>query len=124
MKNSNILISISTYKESENIIKIIDEIRVHFPFIKILIVDDKSNDNTKNLIEDKNDKNIIFVQRPKKLGLGTAHKLSLIYAIKNNFEFLITMDADFSHDPKHLSKLIEQSGPNNFVIGSRFCKRC
>ena len=71
MKNSNILISISTYKESENIIKIIDEIRVHFPFIKILIVDDKSNDNTKNLIEDKNDKNIIFVQRPKKLGLGT-----------------------------------------------------
>ncbi len=122
MKNSNILISISTYKESENIIKIIDEIRVHFPFIKILIVDDKSNDNTKNLIEDKNDKNIIFVQRPKKLGLGTAHKLSLIYAIKNNFEFLITMDADFSHDPKHLSKLIEQSGPNNFVIGSRFCK--
>ena len=122
MKNSNILISISTYKESKNIIKIIDEIRVHFPFIKILIVDDKSNDNTKNLIEDKNDKNIIFVQRPKKLGLGTAHKLSLIYAIKNNFEFLITMDADFSHDPKHLSKLIEQSGPNNFVIGSRFCK--
>ena len=65
---------------------------------------------------------MIFIQRPKKLGLGTAHKLSLIYAIKNNYEFLVTMDADFSHDPIHLPKLIEQSGHDNFVIGLDFAK--
>ena len=41
-------------------------------------------------IFDKNDKDIIFLQRPKKLGLGTAHKLSLVFAIKNNYDFLIT----------------------------------
>ena len=88
MDNSNILISISTYKEAENIVKITDKIRIQFPLIKILIIDDKSDDNTKKLIEDKKDKNIIFIQRPKKMGLGTAHKLSLIYAIKNEYEFL------------------------------------
>ena len=122
MNNSNILISLSTYKEAENIVKITDKIRIQFPLIKILIIDDKSDDNTKKLIEDKKDKNIIFIQRPKKMGLGTAHKLSLIYAIKNEYEFLVTMDADFSHDPMQLPKLLEKSGHNNFVIGSRFCK--
>ena len=59
MDNSNILISISTYKEAENIVKITDKIRIQFPLIKILIIDDKSDDNTKKLIEDmiKNKKN-------------------------------------------------------------------
>ena len=122
MNNSNILISISTYKEAENIVKITDKIRIQFPLIKILIVDDKSDDNTKRLIEAKKDKNIILIQRPKKMGLGTAHKLSLIYAIKNEYEFLVTMDGDFSHDPIYLPKLLEHLGHNNFVIGSRFCE--
>lgn len=121
MNNSNILISLSAYKEAENIVKITDKIRSQFPTIKILIVNDESYDNTEKLIEEKNDENITLIQRPKKLGLGTAHKLSLIYAIKNNYEYLVTMDADFSHDPVHLQELLEQAGHNNFVIGSRFC---
>ncbi len=121
MNNSNILISLSAYKEAENIVKITDKIRSQFPTIKILIVNDESYDNTEKLIQEKNDENITIIQRPKKLGLGTAHKLSLIYAIKNNYEYLVTMDADFSHDPVHLRELLEQAGRNNFVIGSRFC---
>lgn len=121
MSDSNILISISAYKEAENIVKITDKIRDQFNEIKILIVNDFSGDNTEELIKEKKDKNIIFLERPKKLGLGTAHKLSLIYAIKNNFDFLVTMDADFSHDPIYLSKLIKHAGHKNFVIGSRFC---
>ena len=121
MNISNILISLSTYKEAENIVELTNNIRNQLPYSKILIIDDKSNDNIEKIINKKNDKNIILLQRPYKLGLGTAHKLSLIYAIKNNYDFLITMDADFSHDPIHLPKLIEKSGHNNFVIGSRFC---
>ena len=121
MNNSNILISLSAYKEAENIVKITDKIRSQFPTIKILIINDESYDNTEKLIQEKNDENITIIQRPKKLGLGTAHKLSLIYAIKNNYEYLVTMDADFSHDPVHLRELLEQAGRNNFVIGSRFC---
>ena len=121
MNNSNILISLLAYKEAENIVKITDKIRSQFPTIKILIINDESYDNTEKLIQEKNDENITIIQRPKKLGLGTAHKLSLIYAIKNDYEYLVTMDADFSHDPVHLKELLEQAGHNNFVIGSRFC---
>lgn len=56
------------------------------------------------------------------MGLGTAHKLSIFYAIKYNYNFLLTMDADFSHDPVHIPALIKKSNSNTFVIGSRFCK--
>ena len=122
MNNSNIIISLCAYKEAENIVKLTDKIRILFPEVKILIINDHSGDNTKKLIKEKNDKNIVFLERPEKLGLGTAHKLSLIYAIKNNYKFLITLDADFSHDPVYLPELIKHSGINNFVIGSRFCE--
>jgi len=63
-----------------------------------------------------------FIERPKKLGLGTAHKLSIFYAIKNDYDYLVTMDADFSHDPSYIPKLLEKADLNNFVIGSRFCE--
>ena len=122
ISDSNLLFSIATYKESENIIKLIFEIRKNYPTTKILIINDNSNDNTSDLIKETNDKNLIYLERPKKLGLGTAHKLSMFYAIKYNYEYLLTLDADFSHDPKHIPDLIKNASPNNFVIGSRFCE--
>lgn len=122
MNNSNILISLSTYKEAENIVELTDNIRNQLPNNKILIINDESNDNIEKIINEKNDKNIILIQRPYKLGLGTAHKLSLIYAIKNNYDFLVTMDADFSHDPSYIPELLEKADSNSFVIGSRFCE--
>ena len=120
--NKEILIALSTYREAENIENLIKKIRSYAQNIKILIINDFSGDNTKELIEKLNDKNLYLIERPKKLGLGTAHKLSIFYSIKFNFDYLITMDADFSHDPSHIPKLIEQAGKNNFVIGSRFCE--
>lgn len=116
------LIAISTYKEEKNIVELIKKIRVELKDITILIINDNSNDNTKNLIKNLNDEKIIFLERPKKLGLGTAHKLSIFFAIKNDYDFLVTMDADFSHDPIYLNKLISLADVNNFVIGSRFCE--
>ncbi len=122
MNNKKILISISTYKESENIINLINLIRNSNPLETILIVNDFSNDGTKNLVKKLNDKNLVLIERPFKLGLGTAHKLAIFYSIKYNYDFLVTMDADFSHDPSQINSLIEKSEVNNFVIGSRFCK--
>ena len=116
------LIAISTYKEEQNIIKLIKKIRKNIGNIKILIINDYSGDDTRYLVEKLKDSHLIYIERPKKLGLGTAHKLSIFYAIKYNFRFLITMDADFSHDPAHLKALVSLSNENNFVIGSRFCK--
>ena len=120
--NKKYLLAISTYKEEKNIIDLIKKIREVKKDLMILIINDNSNDNTKNLVNKLNDKNIFYLERPKKLGLGTAHKLSIFFAIKNNYDFLITMDADFSHDPIYLKTLISLSDENNFVIGSRFCK--
>ena len=68
------------------------------------------------------DKKIFLIERPAKLGLGSAHKLGLIYSIKKNYDFVLSMDADFSHHPKYIPSLISLSEKGNFVIGSRFCK--
>mgnify|MGYP001360176958 CR=1 FL=1 len=116
------LISICTFKEAENLKELLPAIRKYEINADILIVNDFSDDNTKSIIEKINDKKIIFIERDKKLGLGSAHKLSIIYSIQNNYDFLISMDADFSHDPKYIPELIKKSGKQKFVIGSRFCK--
>jgi len=118
--NKKFLIAISTYKEEENIIELIKKIRNEVNDITILIINDNSNDNTKNLIKELNDKNVIYLERPRKLGLGTAHKLSIFFAIKNNYDFLITMDADFSHDPIELKNFTKYLENYPFVIGSRY----
>ena len=122
MDNTNTLISIATYKESENIVKLISQIRINYPTIKILIINDNSNDNTQEIIQKLEDKNLIFLERPSKLGLGTAHKLSMFYAIKYQYSYLLTMDGDFSHDPVFIPILLKRANINNFVIGSRFVK--
>ena len=76
------LLAISTYKEEKNIIELIKKIRTEENEITILIINDKSNDNTKNSIDNLNDQKIIYLERPEKLGLGTAHKLSIFFCNK------------------------------------------
>ena len=120
--NKKILIAIATYKEAENLKNLIKEIRKFSQNLKILIINDFSGDKTQELLKNLNDRNLELIERPKKLGLGTAHKLSIFYSIKFEYDYLVTMDADFSHDPSYIPKLLEKKGPNNFIIGSRFCK--
>ena len=122
MINPKVLISIATYKEAQNLKDLINEIRVYEKKTDILIINDNSNDNTNKVIKEINDENLFFLERPKKLGLGTAHKLSIFYAIKFDYDFLLTMDADFSHDPRHIPELLKHAKQNTFVIGSRFCQ--
>lgn len=122
MINPKVLISIATYKEAQNLKDLIHEIRLYEKKTDILIINDNSNDNTDKIIKEINDENLFFLERPKKLGLGTAHKLSIFYAIKFHYDFLLTMDADFSHDPKHIPELLKHAKKNTFVIGSRFCQ--
>ena len=120
MKINKTLIAIAAYKEAENLKHLIKQIRLYEKSADILIINDKSDDNTSEVLK-QIDKNIILIERPKKLGLGTAHILCMIFAIKFNYKFLLTMDADFSHNPSHIPEILKLSGENNFVIGSRFC---
>ena len=119
---SKILIFSATYNEAKNIaliIKAIEELNVN---ADILIIDDNSPDKTWQVVQDysKNKKNIYLIIREKKMGLDSAHKLAFEYSINNNYDFLITIDADLTHDPKKIPQFINELKNNPFVLGSRF----
>ena len=116
------LIFTATYNESENIEKLIRSIKKQ-PFnLDILIIDDNSPDGTKNIITSlqKDYINLFLINREYKLGLDTAHKVAYNYAISNKYDFLITMDADLSHDPNEIKNFLTQLEYYPFVIGSRY----
>lgn len=122
------LVFTATYNEADNVENLLNEIFSHLPDVDILIVDDHSPDGTGPLLDQLAAKNsrIHVVHRPSKLGLGTAHLLAMKYALHHNYEHLITMDADFSHNPKYLAIMKQLLEDNDFVIGSRYAKggRC
>ena len=122
INQKRILVFTACYNEKENIEKLILKIRENLPESEILIIDDNSPDQTKEVINDLKDKisKLYLIVREKKLGLDTAHKFAYEYAIKNNYDYLITMDADLSHDPKELMNFVRNLDENPFVIGSRY----
>ena len=122
INQKRILVFTACYNEKENIEKLILKIRENLPEGEILIIDDNSPDQTKEVINDLKDKisKLYLIVREKKLGLDTAHKFAYEYAIKNNYDYLITMDADLSHDPRELMNFVKNLDENAFVIGSRY----
>jgi dolichol-phosphate mannosyltransferase len=124
MKSSDLLVFTTCYNERDNIGLLLDRIVQELPKADILVVDDNSPDGTWDVILEKSKtyKQIIPVQRPRKLGIGSAHKYALLFAIREGYNTLITMDADFSHDPKYLSALLRAHAENMFVTGSRYCE--
>ena len=89
-----------------------------------IIIDDNSPDKTQQkIIELKKEINLLnLIVREKKMGLDTAHKLAYEFAVKQKFKYLITMDADLSHDPNELINFIRNLEKNSFVIGSRYIR--
>lgn len=122
---TKILIFTATYNESENITDFLDKVFSLQENLDILIVDDNSPDQTGQLIENfkrSENKNLYLIKRPKKEGLNTAHKIAFEYAKKNDYEILITLDADLSHDPLIIPKFLKELKTNPFVIGSRYMR--
>ena len=119
-----ILAFTATYNESENIEELIKSIKTLEPELDLLIIDDNSPDNTADKIINlqKIFKKLFLIKRNGKLGLDTAHKEGYQYALKNNYDYLITMDADFSHDPNEIKNFIKNLEEFPFVIGSRYIK--
>ena len=117
-----ILIVTPTYNEKKNIKSFIKTVFKYNPDAHLLIIDDNSPDKTYELIEDikKKNNNIFLIKRSHKLGLDTAHKEAYDFALINKYDYLITMDADLSHDPKEISNFIKYLETHEFVIGSRY----
>lgn len=121
---AKVLVATATYNEAGNIQSLIHEIKKYTPEVDVLVIDDNSPDGTSKLIKDMmaNDRSIQLIERPRKLGLGTAHKLMMKYAVTKGYECLITMDADFSHHPKYLPQFLEKLQTHDFVMGSRYAE--
>ncbi|MBM4165800.1 MAG: polyprenol monophosphomannose synthase [Ignavibacteria bacterium] len=119
---SKALVITPTYNESENVRQLIDEVLKQDASLEILIVDDNSPDGTANIVKEiqKNNSRVHLMERPKKMGLGTAYVAGFKYAIANGFDFMIEMDADFSHNPIELPNLLKLMNEHDLVIGSRY----
>jgi dolichol-phosphate mannosyltransferase len=126
MANRNLII-IPTYNESENISDLIEAIfRLTLPF-EILIVDDNSSDGTAQIVKKKQEiypETLYLMERPEKLGLGTAYITGFKYGLKNNYDYIYEMDADFSHNPEDLIRLYVACNTEGYdlAIGSRYIK--
>ena len=118
------LICSPTYNEYENIeifCKKIFNINNNF---HLLIIDDNSPDGTYKIIEKLKlkYKNLFLLKRKKKLGIGSALRKGMKYALKKKYYALITLDADLSHNPEDIPLFIKNLRSNDFITGSRYIK--
>lgn len=111
-----------TYNERENLPLLVAAIQALPNPIQILVVDDNSPDGTGALADQlaATHPTVQVIHRPGKLGLGTAYTTGFQAALARGAELILTMDADFSHDPKYLPALLAASGRFDLVIGSRY----
>ena len=117
-----------TYGEADNIGRLIDDIENLSLNAKILVIDDSSPDGTAEIVQEKQGKysNILLCRRPEKNGLGTAIIDGFKFFLENNHapKYIVTMDADYSHNPQELPQLLSTMKESDcgIVIGSRYVK--
>jgi dolichol-phosphate mannosyltransferase len=119
-----LLVFTATYNERHNIGVLLKGIWDAAPQAHVLVVDDNSPDGTGTLLDEiaRSESRLTVIHRPAKLGLGTAHHLAMLFALRRGFDTLITMDADLSHDPQDIPRLTASLANADFVIGSRYAK--
>jgi len=117
-----VLVFTATYNEADNIASLVREVFASLPQCDMLVVDDNSPDGTGRILDElkTQDSRLRVIHRSGKNGLGSAHKLAIKYSIAQSYDALITMDADFSHDPKYLPQMLRELEDADFVIGSRY----
>jgi len=118
----NTLIISPTYNEKKNIASLIESIFSINQDYHILIIDDNSPDGTANLVKELQlkYKNLFLEERPGKAGLGTAYKYGFNWALNRDYDNIVQMDADLSHDPKEIIEMVRLLNNYDLVIGSRY----
>lgn len=124
-KVARTLVVVATYNEIENLPPLIDEIFRVAPGIDVLVIDDNSPDGTGRWCDQHEDDegHLRCLHRPGKLGLGSATVAGMQFAVENEYDYLLTMDADFSHPPRYIPDLIAATSENpnvDVTIGSRY----
>ncbi len=116
------LVVLPTYNERVNLPLIVPQILEQDPRIEVLIVDDNSPDGTGQLADElaAADSRVHVMHRAEKAGLGKAYLAGFRWALDRGYDFVLEMDADFSHDPKFLRQLLAAAKDADLVIGSRY----
>lgn len=117
------LVILPTYNEAKNIEKLIPKLLEQN--IDMLFIDDSSEDGTAQLIKEwmNSSKRINLIERPAKLGLGTAYVTGFKWALKKNYQYILEMDADLSHDPYEIPNFVKKCEEGcDLVIGSRYTR--
>jgi dolichol-phosphate mannosyltransferase len=116
------LVIVPTYNERENISRLIVAVLGQDPRLEMLIVDDGSPDGTGSIVESiaAGEPRVHLLRRAKKLGLGTAYIAGFKWALEQRYDYILEMDADFSHDPAHLPEFLRGIQTADLVLGSRY----
>lgn len=116
------LVVVPTYNERENLAPFLAAVRTALPIADMLIADDASPDGTGLLAEEllRRDAQLHLIHRRRKEGLGRAYVCGFRWALARPYSHILQMDADFSHDPKDLPRLLAAAAQADLVIGSRY----
>src|SRR5262245_7982743 len=117
-----ILVSVATYNERDNVRPLVREVLEQLPAAHVLVVDDNSPDGTGQLADElaAADSRIQVLHRAGKLGLGTAILTAMRYAMEHDYDYLLNMDAGFSHHPRYLAALVAGMDRHDVMVGSRY----
>jgi dolichol-phosphate mannosyltransferase len=117
-----LLVSLATYNEAGNLEPLVESIRQYAPSCSILVIDDNSPDGTGQIADRlaAETPEIHVIHRSGKLGLGTAMLEAIGYAVRNGYDYLLNLDADFSHPPRFIPALLEGMADHDVMIGSRY----
>jgi dolichol-phosphate mannosyltransferase len=117
------LVILPTYNERDNLSAIVESIQQHAPSAHVLVVDDNSPDGTGQIADElvhKDPDRIFVLHRGCKQGLGPAYVAGFQFALDRNYDTIVQMDADFSHDPKYLPLFLDEINRADVVVGSRY----
>jgi dolichol-phosphate mannosyltransferase len=117
------IVVIPTYNERSNLEELLEKIQQFSADLHVLIVDDNSPDGTGELADElcrRHSDRIFVLHRKEKAGLGTAYVEGFNQVLKSDYEYILQMDADLSHDPAHLPRFFERIQHHDLVVGSRY----
>lgn len=122
MNTPRTLVALATYNEVENLPGLVDAILQNLLAADVLVVDDNSPDGTGRWCDEraKSEPRLRCIHRSGKLGLGSATLVALREAVARGYEVVVTMDADWSHNPSHLPELVAATAHADVAIGSRY----
>lgn len=118
----SVLVIVPTYNERENLPLILDRLRAAVPYADVLVVDDGSPDGTGQIADERAaaDQAVHVMHRKEKSGLGGAYIAGFRWGLERNYDVLVEMDADGSHAPEQLPRLLAAVEHADLVIGSRY----